>query len=174
VCALFGLLHNERFFLSILRSLVELFLSDRLPHKFFSGSFQAAAPGSWAVARRMTGAAVVDDETTDSHRDDEETHLQPSCDEEISDQHVEKSVVTAPIDSPSAQQERVRFSRDFFRSLLVPSAATTSPSDNNDMDDRIRQSAALAHGENVQAERRVLEEPDLRVPVGDAYLHLAQ
>lgn len=132
----------------------------------------------------MAGAAAPADNENEEAQEqlsqDDEARLHMS-EEEFSLQDDQEVADTTPIDNPFARRERERFAKDFFRSLLMtPSMTTTPPGDNsinnnnNDMDDRVRHSAGIAHRENVEAQRRVLEEPDLRVPVGDGYLHLAQ
>ncbi|KAL3934774.1 MAG: hypothetical protein SGARI_003244, partial [Bacillariaceae sp.] len=133
----------------------------------------ASAPSSWTVARRVVGAAAGD-ESDETLQAGEEAVLFVSENESLETEE-QKDADIAPIDNPSVKAERERFSRDYFRSLLKPLNATmTSSQDHEDMDSRIQQSIAISHSERMEAQRRVLEEPDLSIQVGDEYLCLAQ
>ena len=120
----------------------------------------------------MLGSVVEDNENGEEAQDESTVLRTPElmvCLEE----EIEQDATTAPIESPFAKAEREKSSRDYFRFLLMPSSTNNArPSD--DIGARVREHVALARSENLEAERRVLEEPDLRIPVGDEYLQLAQ
>ena len=118
----------------------------------------------------------MDTENEETTQEDSEEAVQHVLDVECLENEEQKDVAIAPILSPFVRAEREKASRDFFRSLLMPfNAATTRNQRNSDnMDTRVRENVAMSHRESVETERRVLEEPDLRIPFDGEYLYLAQ
>jgi hypothetical protein len=120
------------------------------------------------VVRRVAGAA--DTEQEENHDQVEDVSLQAHVDEEAEDAAVQE-IQDEPIVSPFAKLELQRFSKDYFRSLLT--AATPQPQV-AEISESARQTAMAELSRHEERQQRIVEAPDLRVPVGDNYVHLAQ
>ncbi|KAG7356552.1 hypothetical protein IV203_001238 [Nitzschia inconspicua] len=129
----------------------------------------ATVPSTWAVLRRVveTGDREPEDE-----RHVEDVPLRALAEESEVDVVVEQILdENAPIASEFAKSELHRFSRDFFRSILTPIAQQ------REQEDASMPRSTLAdaiHTSRSEDHRRIVEEPDLRVPVGDVFVPLAQ
>ncbi|KAG7356192.1 hypothetical protein IV203_000878 [Nitzschia inconspicua] len=128
----------------------------------------ATVPSIWTVLRRVveTGDREPEDE-----RHVEDVPLQALAEESEVDVVVEQILdENAPIASEFAKSELHRFSRDCFRSVLTPIAQQQQ----QDVSMPRSTLADAIHTSRSEDHRRIVEEPDLRVPVGDVFVHLAQ
>lgn len=101
-------------------------------------------------------------EAEERERGDDPLLSRPAVDEESL-----VVVENAPISSHFAKSELTRFSRDYFRSLL------TVPVSSQELLATSFEEGVLRTSRDDE-QRRIVEEPDLRVPLGDDFIYLAQ
>jgi hypothetical protein len=103
-----------------------------------------------------------------NNSDQEEDGIEDDVADESKLVEEECFIENPPIAATFAKTELERFSKDYFRSLLK------SPAQKNDVraEERppMRRSIAPAPASSLS----ILDEPDLRVPMGDSFVHLAQ
>eukprot|EP00539_Tryblionella_compressa_P010591 CAMPEP_0178794878 /NCGR_PEP_ID=MMETSP0745-20121128/9823_1 /TAXON_ID=913974 /ORGANISM="Nitzschia punctata, Strain CCMP561" /LENGTH=167 /DNA_ID=CAMNT_0020453225 /DNA_START=19 /DNA_END=522 /DNA_ORIENTATION=- len=144
------------------------------------------APSSWAVVRRIFDGTDHSN-TEDDHEQQEQqpvpttavsadgTRLGATGDKEEEDRP------SVPVASPFATNERLQFSKDYYRTLLAVSPANTQQQNHQEDEEQPQQhqSAFVAQATSLvtaaqERQDRLLNEPELGIPVGDEYLYLAQ
>jgi hypothetical protein len=114
------------------------------------------------------GVTNTDQEDEVRIEDDVVVSLQVQADESNPVEE-ERIIENPPIASPFAKMELERFSKGYFRSLLKsPAQQREMPAE--DLSLMQRQS----HAQEPVSSLSIIDAPDLRVPVGDNFVHLAQ
>jgi hypothetical protein len=122
-------------------------------------------PSSCAVLRRVgEGATDAYQEEEVQLEDGDVVSLKVQADE---NNYVEEEriIENPPIGRTFAKLELERFSKDYFQSLLK------SPIQRHEV---LASAMQQSHAPPPASSYPILDEPDLRVPVGDNFVHLAQ
>jgi hypothetical protein len=89
--------------------------------------------------------------------------------------------IVGHIDSPFAKTERTQFTKEYYRSLLSKTTnSTTCSSEDEDhhhhhhQQQRVTTAISEIVEQQHHEQQRIINEPDLRILVGNDYVHLAQ
>mmetsp|Transcript_5615 Transcript_5615/g.13206 ORF Transcript_5615/g.13206 Transcript_5615/m.13206 type:complete len:153 (+) Transcript_5615:132-590(+) len=129
------------------------------------------APGAWAVIAQwrryfeLKGEDADEEEYAEEFKRAFEVQLEKRSEDE--QQKLEETIL-APIADPGVVEARKYFAMEYLRSLTQESSSRIPTPPTNTLP-----SGPTAEERNAQAER-ILNNPDLRIPAGDEFLHLAQ
>eukprot|EP00526_Cylindrotheca_closterium_P029539 CAMPEP_0113612396 /NCGR_PEP_ID=MMETSP0017_2-20120614/6078_1 /TAXON_ID=2856 /ORGANISM="Cylindrotheca closterium" /LENGTH=151 /DNA_ID=CAMNT_0000521429 /DNA_START=87 /DNA_END=538 /DNA_ORIENTATION=- /assembly_acc=CAM_ASM_000147 len=128
------------------------------------------APGAWAVIAQwrryfeLKGEDADEEEYAEEFKRAFEVQLEKRSEDE--QQKLEETIL-APIADPGVVEARKYFAMEYLRSLTQESSSRIPTPPTNTLP-----SGPTAEERNAQAER-ILNNPDLRIPAGDEFLHLA-